>query len=279
MSDAEGFSVSSATEGLSRSMTNIQRLFSIEGKTALVTGGSAGVGQMIARAYVDAGVKVYIASRKLDACEAAARELGRADQCIALQADLSKEEDCRRLAAEIAEREPRLDILVNNAGATWGASYDEFPAKAWDRVLDLNVKGLFFLTQALTPVLSAAGQPDAPARVINIGSVEGVLVPFLELYSYTASKAAVHQLTRVLAKYLAPRHITVNALILGPFESRMMKDTMPEYIDQIEARSPLRRIGKPDDVGAAAIYLAGPGAAWLTGVLLPVDGGTSTTVS
>jgi len=259
-------------------MTNIQRLFSIEGKTALVTGGSAGIGEMIARAYVDAGAKVYIASRKLEACEAVAEKLGERGECVALEADLSKEEDCVRLAAEIQEREPALDILVNNAGSTWGASFDEFPAKAWDRVLDLNVKGLFLLTQALTPALSAAGQRDAPARIINIGSVEGVRVPFLELYSYSASKAAVHHLTRVLARYLAPRHITVNALILGPFESRMMKDTLPDHREFIEARAPLGRIGEPDDVGAAAIYLASPGAAWLTGVLLPVDGGTSGTV-
>jgi NAD(P)-dependent dehydrogenase (short-subunit alcohol dehydrogenase family) len=130
----------------------------------------------------------------------------------------------------------------------------------------------------LAPALSTAGRKESPARIINIGSVEGVLVPFLELYSYTASKAAVHQLTRVLAKFLASRHITVNALILGPFESRMMKDTLPDHIDRIEARAPLGRIGQPDDVGAAAIYLASPGAAWLTGVLLPVDGGTSSTV-
>lgn len=266
------------TAGPARAMTNLRRLFSIEGKTALVTGGSTGIGEMIARAYADAGVKVYIASRKLDACEAVATELGRGGECIALQADLSVEAGCRQLAEEITRRESRLDILVNNAGASWGASYDEFPASAWDRVLDLNVKGLFFLTQALTPALSAAGRPESPARVINIGSVDGIRVPFVQTYSYTASKAAVHQLTRMLAKNLAARHITVNALVPGPFQSRMMKETLEELGDEILARAPLGRLGRPDDIGAAAIYLAGPGAAWLTGVLLPVDGGTVTTL-
>jgi NAD(P)-dependent dehydrogenase (short-subunit alcohol dehydrogenase family) len=260
-------------------MTTAQRLFSIEGKTALVTGGSAGIGAMIARGYVEAGARVIIASRKLDQCDAMAKELGAIGECSALQGDLSTEEGCRALAQAVLEREDKLDILVNNAGATWGAPFEKFPAKAWDRTLDLNVKGLFYLTQSLLPALEAAGTADDPARVINVGSGDGLCVPVFEAYSYAASKAAVHHLTRVMAKYLAKHHLTVNALVPGPFPSRMMQAILDEQGDEIAAMSPLGRVGEPDDIAAAAIYLAAPGARWITGILLPVDGGINGTIS
>ena len=203
----------------------ITDLFSVEGRTVLVTGGSRGIGRMIASGFVEAGAKVYISSRKADACAEVAAELSQVGTCLALPADLSTEEGCRRLAGALAEVEERLDVLVNNAGATWGAPLEEFDEAAWDRVLDLNVKGVFHLTKFALPLLRAAGTVDSPARVINIGSIDGIQVPVLETYSYSASKAAVHQLTRHLARQLAPE-ITVNAIAPGPFESKMMAATL-----------------------------------------------------
>ncbi|MDG2304418.1 MAG: SDR family oxidoreductase [Candidatus Binatia bacterium] len=260
-------------------MSNLEKLFSIRGRTALVTGGTAGIGEMIARAYVEAGARVLIASRKADQCEAVAAELSKIGSCTGLPADLATEEGCRDLAARVTELAPKLDILVNNAGATWGAPIEEFPAKGWDRALDLNLKAPFYLVQSLLPALSAAGSKDAPARVINVGSGDGLVVPVTETYSYAASKAGLHHLTRVLAKNLAARHITVNALVPGPFPSRMMKQMLETRGDEIAAMSPLGRVGRPDDMAAAAIYLASPGAAWTTGVLLPVDGGINGALS
>jgi NAD(P)-dependent dehydrogenase (short-subunit alcohol dehydrogenase family) len=252
-------------------------LFSIAGKTALVTGGSRGIGLMIARGFVEAGATVYISSRKADVCEQVAAELSEVGTCVALPADLSTEEECRRLADELGEREEGLDILVNNAGATWGAPMAEFDDAAWDRVLDLNVKGVFHLTRFLVPRLAAAGTHDDPARVINIGSIDGIHVPGLETYSYSASKAAVHQMTRVLASKLAPQHITVNAIAPGPFESKMMKATLESFGDEIAASAPLRRIGRPDDMAGTAIFLASRAGSYLTGTIIPVDGGIATT--
>ena len=252
-------------------------LFDIAGKTALVTGGGRGIGRMIAEGFVDAGVKVYISSRKADVLEEVATELSAKGTCIALPADLSTEEECRRLAGEVAARESgRLDILVNNAGATWGAPLAEFDEAAFERVLALNVKGVFHLTKFLVPTLEAAGTVEAPARVINIGSIDGIGVPALETYSYSASKAAVHQLTRHLAKRLAPL-VTVNAIAPGPFESKMMAATLEAFGEQIAANAPLKRIGRPDDMAGAAIYLASRAGAYVTGVVLPVDGGIATT--
>ncbi|HEV2361016.1 MAG TPA: SDR family NAD(P)-dependent oxidoreductase, partial [Acidimicrobiales bacterium] len=195
-------------------------LFFISGKTALVTGGSRGIGLMIARGFVEAGAKVYVSSRKAEVCEEVAAELSKVGECVALPANLATEDECRRLAAEVAAREDSLDILVNNAGATWGAPMDEFDEAAWERVLSLNVKGVFHLTKFLTPLLQARATEGEPSRVINIGSIDGIQVPVLETYSYSASKAAVHQLTRHLAKRLAPL-VTVNAIAPGPFESKM----------------------------------------------------------
>jgi NAD(P)-dependent dehydrogenase (short-subunit alcohol dehydrogenase family) len=250
-------------------------LFSIAGKTAVVTGGSRGIGLMIARGFVEAGAKVYISSRKADVCEQVAAELSEVGECIALPADLSTEAECRRLAEAVAEREPSLGILVNNAGATWGAPLEDFDEAAWERVLALNVKGVFHLTKFLAPLLEKAGTAEEPARVVNIGSIDGMHVPMLETYSYSASKAAVHQLTRHLARRLAPA-VTVNAIAPGPFESKMMAATLDAFGDQIAASAPLKRIGRPDDVAGTAIFLSSRAGAYLTGAVIPVDGGIAT---
>jgi len=254
----------------------VNDLFSIEGKIALVTGGTRGIGLMIARGYIEAGVRVYVASRSEEACAETEKELSKLGTCVAIPANLSTQEGCRKLADEIIERENKLDILVNNAGANWGAPYSEFPASGWDRVLDLNVKGPFFLTQALTPLLEAAASDGDPSRIINIGSIDGIQVPLLDTYSYSASKAAIHHLTRVLARKLAPK-ITVNAVAPGPFQSKMMAATLENFGDSIVASCPMQRIGKPDDMAGVAIYLASRAGAYVTGSVLPVDGGISTT--
>ncbi|HEY2214157.1 MAG TPA: glucose 1-dehydrogenase [Acidimicrobiales bacterium] len=253
-----------------------QDLFSISGKTALVTGGTRGIGKMIAEGFVEAGAKVYIASRKAEVCAEVAEELSAKGTCIGIAADLSTEAECRRLADEIASREDRLDILVNNAGATWGTPLADFDEAAFEKVLALNVKGVFHLTRFLVPLLEAAGTQEEPARIINIGSIDGIGVPVMETYSYSASKAAVHQLTRHLAKRLAPR-ITVNAIAPGPFESKMMAATLDAFSEQIIASAPLKRIGRPDDMAGTAIFLSSRAGAYLTGTIIPVDGGIATT--
>jgi NAD(P)-dependent dehydrogenase (short-subunit alcohol dehydrogenase family) len=251
-------------------------LFSIAGKTALVTGGTRGIGRMIAEGFVDAGARVYISSRKADAVAEVATELSKKGSCVGIPADLSKEAECRRLADEMATRVDSLDILVNNAGATWGAPMADYDEAAFERVLSLNVKGVFHLTKFLVPLLEKAGTQDEPARVINIGSIDGIGVPLLETYAYSTSKAAVHQLTRHLAKRLAPT-ITVNAIAPGPFESKMMAATLEAFGEQIAANAPLKRIGRPDDMAGAAIYLSSRAGAYLTGAVIPVDGGIATT--
>jgi NAD(P)-dependent dehydrogenase (short-subunit alcohol dehydrogenase family) len=257
-------------------MTSPQDLFSIAGKTALVTGGSRGIGLMIASAYVDAGATVFISSRKADVCEAVAAELSERGRCVSLPANLSSEPECRRLADVVTEATGGpLDILVNNAGATWGAPLAETDEAAFERVLALNVKGVFHLTRFLAPALRAAGSEEDPARVINIGSIDGIHVPTLETYAYSASKAAVHQLTRHLARFLAPT-VTVNAIAPGPFESKMMAATLEAFGEQIASSAPLKRIGRPDDMGGTAIFLASRAGAYLTGAVIPVDGGIAT---
>ncbi|HEX9064274.1 MAG TPA: SDR family oxidoreductase [Streptosporangiaceae bacterium] len=254
-------------------------LFDLTGKTAVVTGGTRGIGLMIARGLLQAGAaKVYVSSRKAEGCAAAERELATFGQVQAIQADLSTEGECLRLAREVGDRESALHVLVNNAGATWGEPLEEFPASAWDKVLDLNLKSPFFLTRAFLPLLEAAGTQDDPARVINIGSIDGLRVPPMPTYSYSASKAGVHHLTRVLARDLGPRHVTVNAIAPGPFESKMMAATLTSFGDAIAGSAPLRRIGRPDDMAGAAIFLASRAGSYVTGAVLPVDGGIGTTV-
>ena len=253
-------------------------LFDLSGKTAVVTGGTRGIGLMMARGLLSAGARVYISSRKADACAAAERELSQYGPVTAIPADLSIEPECLRLAGELAGREQALHVLVNNAGATWGAPIEEFPAAAWDKVVDLNLKAPFFLTRAFLPMLEAAGTRDDPARVINVGSIDGLHVPSLPTYSYSASKAGLHHLTRVLARELGPRQITVNAVAPGPFESKMMAATLQAFGDVIAEAAPLRRIGRPDDMAGVAVYLASRAGAYVTGAVIPVDGGLGTTV-
>ncbi|MGH8994806.1 MAG: SDR family oxidoreductase [Acidimicrobiales bacterium] len=250
-------------------------LFSIEGKNALVTGGSRGIGKMIATGFVEAGAKVYIAARKHAASEETAAELSKIGECIPFEADLSTEAGCRGLADRIAEREDKLHILVNNAGATWGTPLEDFDDAAWERALSVNVKGVFHLTKFLLPLLKAAATPEDPARVINIGSIDGLRAPRMDTYSYSASKAAVHMLTRHLAGKLSPE-ITVNAIAPGPFESKMMAETLRNFGDSIAASAPMRRIGRPDDMAGAAIFLSSRAGSYLTGTVIPVDGGIST---
>ena len=233
---------------------------------------------MIATGLLEAGAKVYIASRKLDVCQATAAELAELGPCVALRADLSTDAGCRALADEVRAVEPALHVLVNNSGATWGAPLEDFPDDAWSRSFDLNVRGAFNLTRALLPELRAAATPDDPGRVINVGSIDGLHVPLLETYAYSASKAAVHHLSRVLAKRLGPHHITVNAIAPGPFESHMMRATLEVAGDEIAAAAALGRIGRPDDMAGIAVYLASRAGAYVTGAVIPVDGGLSTTL-
>ena len=252
-------------------------LFSIRDKVALVTGGSRGIGLMIARGYVESGARVYISSRSAEACDEVAAELSKSGECVAIPADLSTMQGVDHLASELAAREPALHILVNNAGAAWGAPLEEFPEDGFDKVWKLNVKGLFVLSVRLLPQLRAAGTTDDPARIINIGSIDGIRVPDLLNYPYSAAKSGVHMLTRHLAHHLAKENITANAIAPGLFPSKMTKflfDNVenPDDIGFI----PLGRAGRPDDMAGIAIYLASRAGSYLTGAVIPVDGGVST---
>ena len=252
---------------------DLSTLFSIKDKVALVTGGSRGIGLMIARGFVEAGARVYISSRKKEVCDQVAAELSEIGTCISIPEDISTGEGCSRLAAEIASREKALDILVNNAGAAWGAPIAEYPESGFDKVLDLNVKAIFLLTRDLLPQLERASKPGDPARVINIGSIDGLAVPMLESYAYSASKAAVHHLTRVLAVKIGSRGIAVNAIAPGPFESKMTEWMLSQHRETFETRCPLRRIGEPGDVAGTAIFLASRAGAYVNGAVIPLDGG------
>ncbi len=253
-------------------------LFDLTGKVAVVTGGTRGIGLMIARGLLQAGAaRVYISSRKADAGEAAVAELAEFGTAISIPADVSQEAECIRLAEEVGKREEQVDILVNNAGATWGEDFEKFPESAWDKILDLNVKAPFFVTRAFTPLLEKAASHEDPARVINIGSVAGLHGSAHRTYSYSTSKAAVHQLTRVLAKELAPRRITVNAVAPGAFESKMMAATLAAAGDSIAERNLLGRIGRPDDMAGIAIFLSSRAGAYVNGAIIAVDGGGAAT--
>ena len=255
---------------------DVQQLFSVRGKVALVTGGSRGIGQMIATGLVGGGARVYVAARKQAEVDAAVQTLSKHGDAVGVTADLSSQAGTRALADEIAGRENALHVLVNNAGANWGAPLADYPEAGWDKVMALNVKAVFDLTRFLLPRLEAAAAPGDPARVLNIGSIDGLQVPLLETYAYSSSKAAVHHLTRVLARRLAPK-VTVNAIAPGPFESKMMAETLEKFGDGIRASCPLGRIGEPEDMAGIALYLASRAGAYVTGVIVPVDGGIATT--
>ncbi|MFC1885141.1 SDR family oxidoreductase [Thermodesulfobacteriota bacterium] len=252
----------------------MKNLFSIEGKIALVTGGSRGIGEMIARGYVENGARTYISSRKADVCEETAKRLSQYGECIAVPANLATGEGQDHLFETIQQKESKLDILVNNAGANWAAPIDEFPESGWDKVTDLNMKSVFFMTQKFLPLLRAAASHEDPARVINIASIDGLRAPSLEIYAYAASKAGVINLTRILAKRLAEDNINVNAVAPGPFESKMMAETLRNFGDDIKAANPRKRIGEPEDMAGVAIYLASRAGSYVTGITIPVDGGT-----
>ncbi|MAI78886.1 MAG: 3-oxoacyl-ACP reductase [Deltaproteobacteria bacterium] len=253
----------------------MKNIFSVEGKVAIVTGGSRGIGEMIAEGLVENGVRVYISARKADACEATAARLSKLGECISVPADLSTPDGIAKLVAEVSSKEEQLDILVNNAGATWGAPLDDFPSDAFDKVMNINVKAVFELTTKCLPLLRASASPADPARVIITSSVEGIGISAQSNYPYGASKAGVIHLSKQIAKTLAPEQITVNCIAPGPFESKMMAFAL----DSEEKRSavansvPMKRIGQPEDVAGAVIYLSSKAGAYVTGQALAIDGG------
>ena len=255
----------------------IEQLFSVRGKVAIVTGGSRGIGEMIARGYVENGARVYITSRNAAVCDGLAAKLSEIGECYSIPADLSKMDEIERFAAEFEAREARLDILVNNAGASWGATFDSFPESGWDKIMDLNVKSIFFLTQRLVKRLEAAASPGNFARVINIGSIDGLHVSGLETYSYNASKAAVLHMTKMMAKFLAARHIAVNAIAPGYFPSKMTAAIAEEDAQSTLAATPMKSRGTPEDAAGVAIYLASRASGFVTGSVIAVDGGLATT--
>ncbi|SFK03069.1 NAD(P)-dependent dehydrogenase, short-chain alcohol dehydrogenase family [Sphingomonas sp. NFR04] len=249
---------------------DVASLFRLDGRVALVTGGSRGIGRMIAEGFVASGAKVYVSSRRADACEATAAALG--PNAIPLPHDVSTVEGCRALAADLAAREPRLDILVNNAGAAWGEPFESFPEKGWDKVMDLNVKSPFFLTQALHGLLKTGGSAERPAKVINITSIDGQRLNAWETYSYQASKAALIHLTRRMAARLVRDQIHVTSIAPGAFPSDMNKAAR-DHGGTVAQAIPAKRIGVAEDMAGAAIYLASRAGDYLVGETVTVDGG------
>ena len=262
--------------------TGFDDIFSIRGKVALVTGGSRGIGEMIAAGFLAGGAKVYISSRKADVCDATAERLAKTygGTCISLPADLSQMSGIESLAARLAEREDKLDILVNNAGAAWGAPIESFPEVGWDKVMDTNVKGVFFLTQKLLPLLRKAAAEGAPARVINIGSIDGLKSAAFDTFSYGASKAAVHHLTRFLAAHLTKEKILCNAIAPGPYPTWMLStgvgfggETENADWDQVGRGNPSGRVGTAQDIAGLAIFLSSRAGEYVVGQVIASDGG------
>ncbi len=254
----------------------IADLFNLDGKVAVVTGGSRGIGYMIANGLVANGVKVFITSRKAEACDAAALELG--ELCTSVPADLTTANGIETLRGAVAAEHDALHILVNNAGATWGAPIDEFPKIGFDKILDINVKAPFMVTQAFLPLLRAAGDKVDPARVVMVGSIDGLRASPMPTFSYSASKAGLHHMGRQMAHAMVDDHITVNCIAPGPFESNMMAFALndEEMRAAIEDEVPRKRIGTPEDVAGTVIYLASRAGAYITGTVIPIDGGIST---
>ncbi len=252
---------------------SINEMFSVAGKTAIVTGGSRGIGKMIAQGFVENGVKTYITARKAEACEATAAELSVGGVCIALPADISTTSGRNQFVEAIKQRESKIDILVNNAGAAWGASFEDYPDEGYDKVMNINVRAVFMLTRDLLPLLTKDASTENPSRVINIGSIDGLRVSSTDNFAYGASKAAVHFLTRNLAVRLARKGLTINAIAPGPFESKMMEHTLAQFQDRIEKENPMGRIGSPRDMAGLALFLASPAATYMTGQVIALDGG------
>ncbi|KAK1480009.1 short chain dehydrogenase/reductase family protein [Colletotrichum cuscutae] len=248
----------------------------LQDKNILVTGGAKGIGYMISEGYVTNGATVYISSRDAKACSASAAALTAKGpgRCRAVPADLQKLDDCRRLVDELAKQTGgRLHVLVNNSGAAWGDAFETYPDAAWTKLLTLNLQRVFTLTQLAAPLLEAASGAGDPSRVINIGSVDGLRVPLVSSYAYSASKAGLHHLSRALARELGPRGVTSNTLACGPFESKMMAATLETMRGTIEEEIPMRRIGTPQDVAGACLFLSGRAGAFVTGATITVDGG------
>ena len=256
----------------------IEDLFSVRGKLVVITGGSRGIGEMIARAYVENGARVIISARNAAVCDGLAAELSKIGECTSIPADLSKMDEIERFVAAVSARESKVDVLFNNAGASWGAPFDDFPESGWDKVMNLNVKSIFFLTQKIVKLLEAAGTPDDNARVINIGSIEGMHVSDIESYSYAASKAAVLHVTRMMAKYLAGRNIAVNAIAPGFFPSKMTAGIPDAIASHTLQATPMKRMGDSNDMGGVALFLGSRASAFLCGSVVTVDGGYATTV-
>ena len=260
----------------------MKNLFSVEGKIVLVTGGSRGIGEMIAAGFLANGAKVYISSRKVDACDATAARLSETygGECISMQANLAEIDGIEALVGELSKREAQLDVLINNAGVSWGAPLDEFPELGWDKVMDTNVKGIFFLTQKLLPMLRASASHESPARVINVGSIDGIKTPMFENFSYGPSKAAVHMLTRQLGAHLIKQHIIVNAIAPGPFPTYMLStgvggggDTEAVDWEALGKTNPRGRVGTAEDIAGLAIFLASRAGEFTVGEVITCDGG------
>ncbi|QQD18016.1 SDR family oxidoreductase [Spongiibacter nanhainus] len=256
----------------------LNEMFGLQGRVAVVTGGAKGLGAWMSQALLSVGATVYVTSRKSADCDRFADEMNGRDyqgRCVSLPYDLADLRQIEQFASELQGREQKLDILVNNAGTTWGNALGEFPEKGWDRVMDLNLKAPFFLVQALLPLIKKAGDAGMPARIVNVGSSEGLHAPLLGNYSYSASKAGLHHLTRHLARHLAAEHINVNAIVPGAFLTKMMEQTGPEVMDKVVGEIPLRRMGEQGDIEGAVLLLCSAAGKYVTGAVLPVDGGWS----
>ena len=261
----------------------MKNLFSVEGRVVVVTGGSRGIGEMIAAGYLANGAKVYITSRKAEICNASAERLAEAwgSECNSIPADMATLEGIEGFVGELSSRESHVDILVNNAGVAWGAPLEDFPEVGWDKVMDTNVKGVFFLTQKLLPMLEKNADQQTPSHVINVGSIDGIKTPVFDNFSYGPSKAAVHHLTRVLAAHLIKRNIIVNGIAPGPFPTYMLStgvgaggDTENTDWDAVGRNNPRGRVGTPEDIAGLAIFLSSRASGFTVGDVITCDGGS-----